>query len=245
MRVIEHESGHYEVREVPYGKVYDWRPDRVVFECDCGETHVSSGPRSCARAGQSTTMSRKKDSRRRSPPIPGSRTTRSGAGRGRPETCGTSTSSSWRRAMINVAETSPQEAGHREGPSRSWYLIARREGNRLEVLTLAGQPRREIPPLFTTAGRPGTSSSRRCRRGLVGEGVYRRRAGLDPGGGYLPHVDRVVLDPVFGVVAGDAEPQSPSKKEFVSVLLGEPLAAPRAELTGPLYAPRAGVARSR
>jgi hypothetical protein len=43
VRVIEHESGHYEVREVPYGKVYDWRPDRFVFECDCGETHVSSG----------------------------------------------------------------------------------------------------------------------------------------------------------------------------------------------------------
>jgi hypothetical protein len=43
VRVIEHESGHYEVREVPYGKVYDWSPDRVVFQCDCGETHVSSG----------------------------------------------------------------------------------------------------------------------------------------------------------------------------------------------------------
>ena len=43
MRVIEHEPGHYEVREVPYGKVYDWCPERVVFECDCGETHVWSG----------------------------------------------------------------------------------------------------------------------------------------------------------------------------------------------------------
>ncbi len=43
MRVIEHEPGHYEVREVPYGKVYDWRPERVVFECECGETHVWSG----------------------------------------------------------------------------------------------------------------------------------------------------------------------------------------------------------
>jgi hypothetical protein len=43
MRVIEHNRGHYEVREVPYGKVYDWRPDRVVFECDCGVTHVWSG----------------------------------------------------------------------------------------------------------------------------------------------------------------------------------------------------------
>jgi len=47
--VIERERGHYEVREVPYGKVYDWRPERVVFECDCGETHVWSGSEiSCA-----------------------------------------------------------------------------------------------------------------------------------------------------------------------------------------------------
>ena len=43
MRVIEHERGHYEVREVPYGKVYDWRPERLVFECHCGETYVWSG----------------------------------------------------------------------------------------------------------------------------------------------------------------------------------------------------------
>jgi len=41
--VIEHERGYYEVREVPYGKVYDWRPERVVFECRCGEKHVLSG----------------------------------------------------------------------------------------------------------------------------------------------------------------------------------------------------------
>ncbi len=43
MRVIEREPGHYEVREVPYGKVYDWRPERVIFECECGEMHVWSG----------------------------------------------------------------------------------------------------------------------------------------------------------------------------------------------------------
>ena len=43
VRVIEHERGHYEVREVPYGKVYDWRPERLVFECHCGETYVWSG----------------------------------------------------------------------------------------------------------------------------------------------------------------------------------------------------------
>src|SRR5215204_2543037 len=44
VRVIERERGHYEVREVPYGTtVYDWRPERLIFECHCGERHVSSG----------------------------------------------------------------------------------------------------------------------------------------------------------------------------------------------------------
>jgi hypothetical protein len=43
MRVIEHEREHYEVYEVPYGKVYSWRPERIVFECDCGETLAWTG----------------------------------------------------------------------------------------------------------------------------------------------------------------------------------------------------------
>lgn len=43
VRVVEHERGHYEVREVPYGKVYDWRPGRAVLKCGCGRSHVSSG----------------------------------------------------------------------------------------------------------------------------------------------------------------------------------------------------------
>lgn len=43
VRVIEHERGHYEVREIPYAKVYGWRPERLVSECSCGETHVSTG----------------------------------------------------------------------------------------------------------------------------------------------------------------------------------------------------------
>ena len=157
MRVIEHESGHYEVREVPYGKVYDWRPDRVVFECDCGETNALFGSAIVCSCGTVHNDVSEKDSRR-SPPSLARGTTRSGAGRGMPETCGTSTSSSWRRAMLNATEASLLEAGHREGPSRSWYLIARRGGNRLEVLTLAGQPRREILPSSQPPDRPGTSS---------------------------------------------------------------------------------------
>jgi hypothetical protein len=44
MRVIEHEREHYEVREVPYGKVYSWSPERIVFECECGETLLWTSP---------------------------------------------------------------------------------------------------------------------------------------------------------------------------------------------------------
>jgi hypothetical protein len=127
--------------------------------------------------------------------------------------------------MVSATEASPRGAGHREGPSRSWYLIARREGNRLEVLTLAGQPHRDILPVFATAGaawdflrRGGAGGDWRVRESTAGELVSILV-------GHLPHVDRI-LDPVFGVFAGDAEPQSSSKKEFVSALLGEPLGAP-------------------
>jgi hypothetical protein len=128
--------------------------------------------------------------------------------------------------MVSATEASPLEAGHREGPSLLWYLIARLEGNRLEVLTLAGQPRRDILPVFATAGaawdflrRSGVVGDWRVRESTAGELVSILV-------GHLPHVDRIVLDPVFGVSAGDAEPQSTSKKDFVSALLGEPLAAP-------------------
>jgi hypothetical protein len=36
MRVIKREPGRYEVSEVPYGKVYSWRPGGARVECDCG-----------------------------------------------------------------------------------------------------------------------------------------------------------------------------------------------------------------
>lgn len=53
MRVIEREQGHYEVQEVPYGKVYCWRPERVLFECECGETLVWKGGSARCRCGAS------------------------------------------------------------------------------------------------------------------------------------------------------------------------------------------------
>lgn len=36
-KVIEHVAGRYDVCEVELGKVYRWRPGRVVVDCDCGE----------------------------------------------------------------------------------------------------------------------------------------------------------------------------------------------------------------
>lgn len=47
--MIEKEHAGYEVREVPYGKVYSWNPGRLRVECECGavlereEPEVASG----------------------------------------------------------------------------------------------------------------------------------------------------------------------------------------------------------
>ena len=36
-KVIECARARYEVQDVELGKVYKWRPERVVVECGCGE----------------------------------------------------------------------------------------------------------------------------------------------------------------------------------------------------------------
>jgi hypothetical protein len=38
--IIERTEAHYEVREVEFGKVYRWRPESLVLECDCGERPI-------------------------------------------------------------------------------------------------------------------------------------------------------------------------------------------------------------
>jgi hypothetical protein len=64
MRVIEHEREHYEVREVPYGKVYSWCPERLVFECACGETLLWTRPVTvCACGAVHTDVSREPERR--------------------------------------------------------------------------------------------------------------------------------------------------------------------------------------
>lgn len=32
-RINESGEGHYEAREVPFGKVYEWNPEHVALEC--------------------------------------------------------------------------------------------------------------------------------------------------------------------------------------------------------------------
>jgi hypothetical protein len=36
-QIIERVPAHYESREMPFGKVYQWQRAHVTLECDCGE----------------------------------------------------------------------------------------------------------------------------------------------------------------------------------------------------------------
>ena len=57
MQIIECVEAHYEPREVPFGKVYEWHPPHLALECDCGEkliltaTSSSTITTSCGRCG--------------------------------------------------------------------------------------------------------------------------------------------------------------------------------------------------
>jgi hypothetical protein len=39
-KVIERVHAHYEVQDVEMGKVYRWRPESVVVECECGKKPI-------------------------------------------------------------------------------------------------------------------------------------------------------------------------------------------------------------
>ncbi len=49
--VIECAEGRYEVQDVEFGRVYKWRPERVVVECDCGERTALSGSETTCGCG--------------------------------------------------------------------------------------------------------------------------------------------------------------------------------------------------
>jgi hypothetical protein len=47
-KVIECAHGRYEVQDVELGKVYKWRPERIVVECGCGERlYLNASTTSC------------------------------------------------------------------------------------------------------------------------------------------------------------------------------------------------------
>lgn len=106
------------------------------------------------------------------------------------------------------------------------YLIARHEHNRLELLTLAGEPYGGTLPVFGTERaardflrRGGFGGGWRVRESTTGELVSLLL-------GRLSGVDSVALDPRPDLaMPGGAKLKSTSKKEFIAVLMGEPASA--------------------
>ncbi len=43
VRIIKHAEAHYEVKDVEFGKVYRWRPERIIIECVCGQRPTLTG----------------------------------------------------------------------------------------------------------------------------------------------------------------------------------------------------------
>src|SRR4051794_4705865 len=53
-KIIERVEAHYEAREAPFGKTYEWHPAHVVVECECAEKLVltaASTITTCSRCG--------------------------------------------------------------------------------------------------------------------------------------------------------------------------------------------------
>jgi hypothetical protein len=53
-QIIERVEAHYEAREVPFGKTYEWHPAYVALECECGEQLIltaTSTITTCRRCG--------------------------------------------------------------------------------------------------------------------------------------------------------------------------------------------------
>ena len=53
-KIFERVQAHYEAREVPFGKVYEWHQAYVALECGCGEKvtlTATSNTTACGRCG--------------------------------------------------------------------------------------------------------------------------------------------------------------------------------------------------
>ena len=53
-RIVERIQAHYDIVEVPFGRIYQWHQAHLTLECDCGETLTFSGSSAiltCIRCG--------------------------------------------------------------------------------------------------------------------------------------------------------------------------------------------------
>ena len=51
--IIEDIEAHYETHEVPFGRIYEWHPEHIIVECDCGErfTFTAASTTTTCRCG--------------------------------------------------------------------------------------------------------------------------------------------------------------------------------------------------
>jgi hypothetical protein len=54
VQIVERVQAHYEAREIPFGKVYEWHSEYVALECECGAKVAPSATSTittCGRCG--------------------------------------------------------------------------------------------------------------------------------------------------------------------------------------------------
>ena len=78
VQILERLQAHYESREMPFGKVYEWHPAAVVLECECGEkvtlsatstTHLRSVRRRARHLRQRHQRARRPSAGQSHPPL--------------------------------------------------------------------------------------------------------------------------------------------------------------------------------
>ncbi len=43
LRIEKATPAHYESHEVPFGRSYEWHPEQIIVECDCGQKLLLTG----------------------------------------------------------------------------------------------------------------------------------------------------------------------------------------------------------
>ena len=67
MRIVERLAAHYEAEDVQFGKVFVWRPESLVAECECGKRatyerpEIVSGSVSACECGEDHTSRIRKE----------------------------------------------------------------------------------------------------------------------------------------------------------------------------------------